>query len=414
MTTAEARFPISVERLRRYVESLGAIGRLPSGGLDRPVYSPAWQAACDQVAAWMVELGLQVRRDAVGSVFGRLEGREPGPVVLTGSHIDTVPNGGAYDGAVGIHAGLAAVAALIERYGQPRRGIEVVATCEEEGSRFPARFWAARAMTGAIDPAEADSVVDAHGTTIGDAMRSVGLDPSRIADAARNDVSHFVELHVEQSAVLDRAGIPVGIVPVITGQERLRVEVLGRADHAGATPMSLRQDAYLPAAEMALAIATVAREMGDPAVATVGWVALEPGAVNVVPAAARFTVDARHPDPVLKAELVASIRQRCQDIAAAHRVGLNVTAEMSEPPAPMNAGLVMLLEQHAQQLGLPYRLVVSGAGHDSQVISRSFPTAMIFVPSQDGRSHCPEELTPVEQIVPGTQLLAATLHNLAY
>ena len=405
---------VSAGRLAGYVEALGRIGRMPGGGLSRPVYSAAWGEAREQVAAWMAELGLAVRGDAVGNLFGRLPGTEAGPAVLTGSHVDTVPNGGPLDGALGILGGLTAVAAVAERLGRPRRSIEVLVTCEEEGAAFPANYWGARAITGALDPAEAQTVVDADGRPIGEAMRAVGLDPAAIPAARRTDVAAFLELHIEQGRLLEEAGLEIGLVGAITGQYRAQVVVTGQADHAGTTPMDLRSDAFLGAAEMGLRIADVAAGMGRPAVATVGRVRLEPGAVNVVAGRATFSVDARHPERAQLDRLLAGIDAALREVAERRGLGLAVTRHLYEEPTPMSAEVQGLLREAADGLGLRWMPMTSGAGHDSEVLARAFPTAMIFVPSQGGRSHCPEEWTPTEQLVPGVRLLAEALRRLAY
>jgi allantoate deiminase len=406
---------ITAERLGTYVTELAAVGRTPEGGISRPVYSDAWAVARRQVGTWMEEIGLQVRSDAVGNLFGRVEGTEPGSgVVLTGSHIDTVPNGGPLDGAAGIHAGLTAVGALVGALGRPRRSIEVVAVCEEESARFPADYWGARAMTGLIRPEDPATITDASGLTIGEAMRHYGFEPAAIPSAKRTDLLAFVELHIEQGRVLYDEQIPVGIVSAITGQHRIRVTVRGRPDHAGATPMDLRRDAYLGAAEMGLGIAGVAEQLGRPAVATVGSVQLAPGAVNVVPGEAVFTLDTRHPDPETLRDMVERIRALCQAVAQRRGLKLEWAPWMQEEPQPMDASLRGLLERCADDLGIQWKSMVSGAGHDSQVMARHVPTAMIFVPSWEGHSHSPDEHTPPEQMVPGVRVLAEALRRLAY
>jgi allantoate deiminase len=413
--SASPQLDISAEQIERYVNELGAYGRTAEGGIDRAVYSDPWAAARQQVATWMEALGLQVRSDAVGNLFGRLEGTEPDSgVVLTGSHIDTVPNGGPLDGAAGIHAGLVAVGALSRALGRPRRSIEVVAVCEEESARFTADYWGARAMTGTIRPADHDSIVDPHGTAIGEAMRQFGFDPSAIPSAKRTDVVAFVELHIEQGRILHDEQLPVGIVGAITGQHRVQVTVGGRPDHAGATPMDLRRDAYLGAAEMALGLAGVAERLGRPAVTTVGRIQLAPGAVNVVPGQAVFTIDARHPEPRVLRQMIASEQALCRDIADRRGLELSWTTWMEEEPQPMDSALRELLGRCADDLGIRWKPMTSGAGHDSQVMARHFPTAMVFVPSWEGHSHSPDEYTPPEQMVPGVRVLAEALRRLAY
>lgn len=410
---SSANIAISAERLGRYISELGTFGRTPDGGVTRLVYSQPWLEARKQVAVWMEEIGLAVRSDAVGNLFGRLEGTEPG-VVLTGSHVDTVPNGGLLDGALGIHAGLMAVGELARTLGRPRRSIEVVATCEEESSRFPSDYWASRAMIGAIGPRETDTMVDGDGISIGSAMKMVGLEPSDIASARRSDVTAFVELHIEQGRILYDENVSAGIVSAIAGQHRIRVTVSGRADHAGTTPMDLRRDAYLGAAEMALAIASIAEETGRPAVATVGRIQVAPGAMNVVPGQATFTIDARHTVASTLTTMVDRIHGTCVEIARGRQLEVAWLPLMEVAPQPLNEGLHRLLEQCADDLGISWKPMVSGAGHDSQVVARAFPTVMIFVPSVEGRSHSPLESTPIEQIVPGVRLLAEAIRRLAY
>src|SRR5437879_7915843 len=213
----------------------------------------------------MKDAGLETRRDAVGNLWGRIEGT--GKSIVTGSHIDTVRHGGRLDGALGIVAGLSAVEALLNEKGKPRRTLEVVAICEEEGSRFATNFWGSRAITGAIDSVDAE---------IGAAMRERGLDPARIATAARDDIDTFVELHIEQGAVLESSGTPLAVVSAIVGTAHLEVTVTGRPDHAGTTPMDLRVDALAGAAAMVQAVESIAKSLGRPAVATVGKLEVEP------------------------------------------------------------------------------------------------------------------------------------------
>src|SRR3989454_3362103 len=264
------------------------------------------------VAGWLKEAGLFVRRDAVGNVWGRIEGSRGGRAIVTGSHIDTVRGGGALDGALGVVAGIEAVTSLWERFGRSTRILECVAICEEEGSRFNTNFWGARAIADRLEPEEAERVRDGDGVSLADAMRSVGLDPAAAANAVRRDIDVFVELHIEQGPVLEDHGPRLGVVTTIAGTAHLEITVRGQPDHAGAMAMTRRRDALLGASAMTLAIAEVALRMGQPAVATVGTMAVEPAQVNVVPGVARFTVDVRHSDPVARAELVNEVTNACK------------------------------------------------------------------------------------------------------
>ena len=405
---------IDERRLLRRLDELAQRGTLPSGGLYRPLYSPAWSAATELVHGWMKDGGLLTRRDAVGNVWGRVEGSRGGRAIVTGSHIDTVRGGGALDGALGVVAGIEAVTGLLERYGRPTRILECVAICEEEGSRFSTNFWGARAIADRVEVDEAQRVRDTEGTTLADAMRSVGLDPTKIAQAVRRDIDAFVELHIEQGPVLDAALERLGVVTVIAGTAHLDVVVRGEPDHAGAAAMDRRHDALLGAAAMMLAIAKIAGEMGAPAVATVGTIAVEPSQLNVVPGVARFSVDARHSDNRQRTELVAEIEKACKLVGRERDLSVDVHALRDRPAVPMNDRTTETLRRAARAAGVEARDMTSGAGHDSQILTAAANVGMLFVPSIGGRSHRADEATAAEDVVLGTRVLATALRELAY
>ena len=405
---------VDAATLEARIQALGEIGARPGLALYRPVYGEAWVEATRLVERWFRESGLTTWRDAVGNVFGRCSGTESGPVILTGSHIDTVRDGGRYDGALGIHAGLAAVEALTRAYGRPRRPIEVVALCEEEGSRFHADFWGTRAILGRIRPDEPATLRDEAGVSMSDAMASVGLDASRIPSAARDDIGAFVELHIEQGPVLEMERRPVAVVTRITGLRHLRVTVRGRQDHAGTTPMDLRIDPLVATARMITAITSAAAGMGRPAVATIGSIAVVPGAPNVVAGSATFTVDTRHSDPLARRELIEQIELAIRRVSDESSTSVEVEILVDREPVQLHQALRELLIGSVREEGLEFLEIPSGAGHDSMEFAKSVPTAMLFVPSAGGRSHTPEEHTAVEDILPGVTVLARSLHALAY
>jgi allantoate deiminase len=408
---------VEAAEMKRLVETLGMIGEQPGGGLIRYVYDQAWVAAREQVAAWMREAGLDVRKDAVGNLFGRVEGASP-RTVLTGSHIDTVKLGGRYDGALGVLSALAAVRELYEKRGKPEKSLEVVALCEEEESRFHANFWGTRGMLGLIRDSELDHLKDEQGITIGQAMQQVGLDPGKVTDARRTDLDAFVELHIEQGRILfDEKSYeksPLGIVDTITGLCRFRVTVAGRTDHAGTTPMDLRQDALQAAAHMAIEMTRIVTEAGRPAVVTNGWWNVLPGAWNIVPGMVEFSVDLRHPDEATKQDLAAQLRQRADEISTQHRVVVSYELLGNVLPMDMHAQIKSQLKAAAEEQGVPWISMISGAGHDSQVMATGVPTAMLFVPSVEGRSHSSAEYTTPEDAARGASVLAAALYRLAY
>ena len=279
------------------IMSLAAYGAHGGTGVWRTVYSPEWVAATDLYANWCADAGLSVSRDAVGNVWGSLEGTEGGGAIVSGSHIDTQRPGGRYDGALGAIAAIVAIATLAKRYGRPRRTLEAVAFCEEEGSRFPtANFWGSRATTGGIAPADPDTTISYDGETIAEAMRSIGLAPERIGEAVRDNIESFIELHIEQGPVLEEAGLPVAMVTGITGLRHYEVELTGTANHAGAFPMDLRRDPMAGFAEITSTVIDTAHRAGRPAVTTVGRAFVEPNGASIIPGRVRFTIDARHPD----------------------------------------------------------------------------------------------------------------------
>lgn len=409
------RITIDPEIVEHYLFELARFGAYGETGVWRPVYTREWQAAQDQYAAWSDEAGLQVRRDAVGNIWGTLPGHVPGPSIVSGSHVDSQRPGGRYDGALGGIGALVALRALREQAGTPRRTLEALSMCEEESSRFPgANFWGSRAITGQIRPEETETLRDYSGDTMGDAMRSVGLDPSRISEVERHDIDTFVELHIEQGPILEHAGLPTGVVTGITGIRHSMVEIEGRADHAGAAPMDLRQDPMPAFAAIASSVIGTAHEMGRPAVTTVGRVVVDPNLPAIVPDNVTFTIDARHPDAAGREFLYARHAEVIDHVRQQTCLPITSRVVMDQPPCPCDPELVDLIQRVAEDLSIPTVRLHSGAGHDSQVMARIAKVAMIFVRSKNGRSHTPDEFTSIEDATLGITLLANTLFRLAY
>jgi len=286
--------------------------------------------------------------------------------------------------------------------------------CEEEGSRFATNFWGSRAIIGAIGSREADTVTDAEGVTIARAMRERGFNPENISSAARDDLGAFVELHIEQGAVLETERVPLAVVTTIAGGVHLEIVVTGRSDHAGTTPMDLRRDALAGAAAMIQAVQSIAAALGRPAVATVGKLSVEPGQINVVPGRVTFTVDLRHSDLGGRRALEERIRSLCTTIASERGLGIEIRTLHERPPVPMDGAVRQVLERAATEAGIVPAALVSGAGHDAQVLAARCAVGMLFVPSIGGRSHCPEEATDPTHLALGTRVLARALELLAY
>jgi len=406
---------IDRDLIERYLLELARHGAYGETGVWRTVYSPEWVAAQDQVAAWMSEGGLDVRRDAVGNAWGRLEGERATPVIATGSHIDSQTPGGRFDGALGVVSALVAARTLREHYGRPRRTIEAVSLCEEEASRFHAtNFWGSRAIIGTIEPGEADRIRDADGVSIGEAMREVGLDPERIPDAARDDVDTWIELHIEQGPILEAAGVPVGVVDVITGMRHYLIRLVGRSDHAGGRPMEGRLDPVAGFAEIVDAVIDVALEAAPPSVTTVGRVFVDPNLPSAVAESVTFTVDSRHPDAAAMKAQHARQEQLMREIAERRGLAISWTTPIDLQPCVCDPGVVGALEHAAREQSIPFLRLHSGAGHDTQNIAKIAKVAMVFARCKDGRSHTPAEFTSIEDAVAATRVLAGTLYELAY
>jgi len=395
-----------IERLRRH-------GGVAGGGVTRLVYSQEWRAAMAEIEEWLSEIGLAVRRDAVGSRFGRLQGDSPS-VVLSGSHTDSVKQGGAYDGALGVVTAGCAIGWLARNMGKPRRTLEVFANCEEESSRFACNFWGSRAIVGRIEPGETESLTDQQGETIAGAMRDCGLDPADIPRARRTDLYAFVEPHIEQGPVLVEAGEEIGVVDGVVGVRVISVGLDGVSGHAGTVPMARRHDALAGAAEIMVAAERIALRMGAPAVATVGSIAARPGGFNQVPGEADLTVDFRHPDDQVLDGFEHELRGLIRDVGERRGLGVRLGQVVSQPGIRFDGEICAALEGACIESGVRWRRMPSHAGHDAQVIGTTCPAAMVFMPSQGGHSHRPDELTELEHIGSGIEVLVRTLYRLAY
>lgn len=396
------------------IEGLDQFTATPGAGTTRVTFSPEFRQGSDYLRARMEAAGLTVREDAVGNLFGRLEGRDPtlAPVIV-GSHFDSVPHGGKFDGPAGVIAGIEAAFLFQEHELTPDRPVEVIAMIEEEGTRFGSGLMASRLLTGKLDTAELPKIHDAAGNSFSDAMRDYGLDPERAHEAVLTpgSVHAFLELHIEQGPVLEAQGEDVAIVDRIVCLTQLKVTVRGQAGHAGTTPMTARRDALVGAVAILSELPDLARAIGRDAVLTVGKVDVMPGGANVIPEQVEFTADIRAPEEQTVRDLVARTR------AAVERAdGNGLSAEAVEQifaaPTLLSSNLHSALSAQADALGLKQRTMVSGAGHDAMIMADFAPTGLIFVPSRDGISHAPEEWTDYDQLARGVDVIFATLREM--
>lgn len=386
---------------RAVMDRLDELARISSepGALTRLFLSPEHRQAARQVEDWMRAAGMQARIDDAGNVAGRYEGARPGlPALLLGSHIDTVRDAGRFDGALGVVAAIAAVAALHETGERLPFAIEVIAFGDEEGVRFPVTLSGSRAVAGAFDPAALDAA-DEAGTTLRAALRAFGCDPSAIPAVARRkrDALAYCELHIEQGPVLEAEDLPVGVVTAISGAARYAMELDGVAGHAGTVPMRLRRDALCAAAEMICAAERIALDTED-LVATVGRVEALPGAVNVIPSGARFALDIRSPRDAVREAATARLFAAFERIAARRGVGLRLSRTYEAPAIVCDAALVRQFGDAAARAGVRPRLLPSGAGHDGLAMAALCPVGMLFVRCAGGISHNPAESADVADI----------------
>jgi hydantoinase/carbamoylase family amidase len=403
--------------LREQIEELAAFNDDPAaGGITREVYTPTYARALEWVAQRMRDAGLQTRLDAFGNLWGRWTGGEPdAPRVVTGSHVDTTLNAGKYDGVVGVLGAIDAVARLRADGFVPRRGIEVIAFAGEE-PRFGTGCIGSRALVGQLGPEDLERLRDRDGVSLAQALDAAGFPPDRVPEAAIDpaEVHAFVELHIEQGAVLERGGEQVGVVTAIAAPHDLRLLVRGEAAHSGATPMALRHDALAGAAELMLVLERLARESSSgTTVGTVGVIRAFPGAINVVPGEVHLDVDIRDSDLAARETVVAELLSAAQAIADARGLSVDVEPIVTDTPVACAPTVIDAATAACVELGLAHRQMTSGAYHDAMIMAAKVPVGMIFVPSRDGISHHPDEYTAPDQVDDGARVLAGTLRRLA-
>ncbi|HEY5208099.1 MAG TPA: allantoate amidohydrolase [Stellaceae bacterium] len=399
------------ERLLAEADLLGAITE-QDGTVTRTFLTPQHRLAADRVMQWMGEAGMAVSLDDIGNVVGRYEGDRPGlPALLLGSHLDTVRDAGKYDGILGVLTAIACVGALHRRGERPPFAIEVIGFGDEEGVRFQSTLLGSRAVAGTFDMNVLERA-DSGGVAMKDALVAFGLDPSRIAAIARrrDAVLGYIELHIEQGPVLEAEHLPVGIVTSIAGSTRALFEIVGEAGHAGTVPMKLRHDALAAAAEIILAIEARARD-NPSLVATVGRIEASPGAVNVIPGKAAFSLDLRSPDDATRHGAYTDIVAAAHRIARKRGVALTLDRTLESPAVACSGWLMVEIERAIAALGLMRRRLASGAGHDAMAIASLCDVGMIFVRCKGGISHNPAESITAEDAETGARVLYEVLRH---
>ncbi|SFN43762.1 Zn-dependent hydrolase [Mycetocola miduiensis] len=407
---------IDANRLEQFIERIAEITEA-GPGVTRLAYSPLERRAHDVFRNRMCELGLTVTVDAAGNSIAELPGVAEGSsdAVGTGSHLDSVPSGGRFDGIAGVAAAVEVARSVVESGLPHRRPWRFVAFAAEEGARFGQACNGSRAASGVATSAGIAGLYDNGGITMAEAMASVGLRPDRIDTAAwaSEDWHGFIELHVEQGNVLETSRTPIGIVDVISGSSRVMVELVGTASHTGATPMHLRRDALVAAAECVLLCEQIAQNSQHRGTRiTVGKLDVEPSSITTIPGRVIFSVDVRDIDGDRQRTTARDLLSRFQVIAKERDVDIDIQIIGDTSPAILPTRLVDLIAAQARAHGVPYRIMPSGASHDTQQISKVTSAGMIFVPSQGGLSHVPDEWTSYQELALGTQVLLRALYAL--
>jgi allantoate deiminase len=404
----------SLDEIRQTIAWLSSISDSEGEGTTRTLYSPSWLRAQKELKNRFEALGASCSFDAVGNLYATIGGSErPGETIATGSHVDTVVNGGRLDGQLGIAGGYLAVRKLLESYGKPKKNLQVISLAEEEGSRFPYVFWGSKNLFGLAGREDVEQLSDVNGVRFVDAMHSCGFDFQE-SFKPRSDISAFIELHIEQGNFLEQEGYAVGIVTSIVGQKRYNIMLKGESNHAGTTLMKYRRDTVQCFARIANSSIEKAKARDEFLVVTFGKVVPSPNVVNVVPGETLFTMDCRHTDEKLLRDFTAELEQDMRRIAGEMGIEIEIDNWMDEKPVPMDEKLISIIEEVCAEQAFSYKKMHSGAGHDSQIFAVRVPTGMIFVPSIAGISHNPAEDTKLEDIREGVTALGRTLHRLAY
>jgi len=398
-------------RLEQSIEELGRIGATERGGLTRVALTDEDKRGRDLLVRWMREAGLRVTVDQMGNIFGERAGQPGQPPVMMGSHADSVPTGGKYDGQLGVLCALETIRVLNDHRVRTRHPVTLVIFTNEEGARFQPAMIASGVMAGKIALEDAYNARDKDGLRLVDELERIGYLGSE--PCVPRPLRAYLELHIEQGPFLEEEGLSVGVVEGIVAIAWSRVTIHGVQDHAGPTPMRIRHDALVAAAEIVTGVRAIARDIGGELVTTVGNVTVTPNIPNAIPGRVTLSIDMRDPsDAALdraRALLDRIVRQACE------REGVRYELEhyWRVPATPFAPEVVGAIERAARALGARHRRILSGAGHDAQYMAAIGPTGMVFVPSRDGRSHCEEEFTPMDDIEHGANTLLGAALELA-
>ena len=408
-----ASLSIDAQRLQGEIDALAAISEVAAPAVTRVLFSERDLEARAWVRGKCAELGLSIRTDAVGNMFARWEGTESElPAIATGSHIDAIPNAGRYDGVVGVLGVLEAFRALKAAGFTPRRALELIVFTSEEPTRFGLGCLGSRLMSGTLAPETAAKLSDFDKVSLADWLQRMDWSKSDLASVRLKPGAYraFVELHIEQGPLLEREGLAIGVVEKIAAPSAFRLQLEGSGGHAGGVLMPDRRDAFMGAAEIALALEKAALASGSPdTVATAGHLRIEPNAINSIPFHVLMEVDLRDTDLAARDKVLQQVRAEAEAICARRKLRLAFEPINADPPAMARPELVDSALRHAHEAGLAARRMISRAYHDSLFMAMLCPVTMIFIPCRGGVSHRPDEYSSPEQIAAGVEVLARTL-----
>jgi len=401
---------------RRLLETLNLISRIgmTCNGSERTAYSIKEIRAKEMLVQLMRRVGLSVSIDGVGNIFGKTQGQ--GPALMMGSHIDSVPGGGRFDGVAGVASALEVAQSVLEQAVRMTHPLEVCGFSAEESSRFGVGTMGSAIMTGELNAGHIMGLKDRHGTSLEQVLARLGLTEKDVNNSKRrpSDLLGYLELHIEQGPLLEASDKKIGIVKAIAAPTRMKICFLGRADHSGTTPMDLRRDALAGASELVLAVEEICLRQVQKAVGTVGMMSIAPNAMNVVPGTVEMGVDIRSVSSQAKREAAQSVMNRAREIADRRRLEVDIVVLREEEPVALDSEMASLLEDVCSSMSVPYMVMTSGAGHDAMNMAKITRTGMIFVPSYMGLSHNPDEWTNLSDIELGANcLLQAALRLVA-
>ena len=402
----------NLDRIKNDIENLAEFNSSKGNGLTRFSLTKEDREARDYIKSELAKLDLEIYEDSAGTIFGKMQGsKKELPSIMIGSHFDSVKNGGNFDGPAGVVMGLEVLRTLKENNVKLQHSVEFVGMIEEEGGRFGSGVFASRAMANGIKYSEIAANKDSDGISMAEAFEAFGFDPLEIETAKRDpkEIKAFIELHIEQGPVLENEKIDLGIVDFIVGITEFKINIKGKQDHAGTTPMNMRNDALVAASRLISEIEEFGIRAGEGTVATVGMMKVLPGAGNIVPGEVEFLVDIRSKNQKCIDEVKNNIIAYLENLSKNNNFKWEKTEMLNVAPVSMSKKIIDMLEKNSSSNGFKRKIMTSGAGHDAMIMASITDVGLVFVPSKDGRSHCPEEWTDYDQLQKGIEIIYQTV-----